>query len=151
MWNVFQSCFFTSKIKSNVTAWNFSSSYCAFLDFFNIESRGAIVDEAPKAKVDSFSCFLMIRIFFSLQSTSLSILEQELVHSAAFFSTFHPDIVSSIVAIYYILQDSAGKLEVRLGQIINEKEMVSTSVFWSDKKLTKMHHCSGSLQPAGTR
>jgi hypothetical protein len=137
--------------KNDVTAWNISSSYCAFLDFFNIESRGAIVDEAPKAKVDSFSCFLMIRIFFSLQSTSLSILEQELVHSAAFFSTFHPDIVSSIVAIYYILQDSAGKLEVILGQIINEKELVSTSVFWSDKKLTKMHHCSGSLQPAGTR
>ena len=71
-----------------MTAWNFSSSYCAFLDFFNIESRGAIVDEAPKAKVDSFSCFLMIRIFFSLQSTSLSILEQELAHSATFFLLF---------------------------------------------------------------
>ena len=62
---------------------------------FKIESRGAIVDEAPKAKVDSFSCFLMIRIFFSLQSTSLSILEQELVHSAAFFPLFYPDIFSS--------------------------------------------------------
>ena len=106
-----------------MTAWNFSLSYCAFLDFFDIESRGAIVDEAPKAKVDSFSCFLMIRIFFSLQSTSLSILEQELVHSAAFFSTFHPDVFSSMVVIYYILQDSAGKLEARLGKMINEKDL----------------------------
>ena len=113
--------FLFQKEKNNMTAWNFSSSYCAFLDFFNIESRGAIVDEASKAKVDSFSCFLMIRIFFSLQSTSLSILEQELLHSAAFFSTFHPDIFYSKVAVYYILQDSAGKLETRLGQIINEK------------------------------
>ena len=56
-----------------------------------------------------------------------------------------------MVAIYYILQDSAGKLEARLGQIINEKDLVSTSVFRLDEKLTKMHQCSGSLQPAGTR
>ena len=40
-----------------MTAWNFSSSYCAFLDFFNIESRGAIVDESPKAKVNAFDAF----------------------------------------------------------------------------------------------
>ena len=90
-WNVkmlFSLIFDFKEKKNDVTAWNFSLSYCAFLDFFDIESRGAIVDEAPKAKVDSFSCFLMIRIFFSLQSTSLSILEQELVHSAAFFPLF---------------------------------------------------------------
>ena len=48
---------FYFKEKNDVTVWNFSSSYCAFLDFFNIESRGAIVDEAPKAKVDSFAAF----------------------------------------------------------------------------------------------
>ena len=113
--------YYIKEKKNDVTAWNFSSSYCAFLDFFNIESRGAIVDEAPKAKVDSFSCFLMIRIFFSLQSTSLSILEQELVHSAAFFSIFHPDIYSSMVAINYILQDSAGKLEARLKVSLYQK------------------------------
>ena len=45
------------KEKNDVTAWNFSSSYCAFLDFFDLESRGAIVDEASKAKVDSFAAF----------------------------------------------------------------------------------------------
>ena len=135
-----------------MTAWNFTSSYCAFLDFFDLESRGAIVDEAPKAKVDSFSCFLMIRIFFSLQSTSLSILEQELVHSATFFPLFIRTFFSSMVAIYYsILQNFFGKLEARLDQINNEKDLVSTSMSWSDEKLTKMHHCSGSLQPAGTR
>ena len=55
MWNVFQSYFLIQREKNDVTAWNFSPSYCAFLDFFDIESRGAIVDEAPKARVDSFA------------------------------------------------------------------------------------------------
>ena len=33
-------------IKKNVPSWRCSSSYCAFLEFFDIKSRGAIVDEA---------------------------------------------------------------------------------------------------------
>jgi hypothetical protein len=43
----FSLVFLFQEEKNDVTAWNFSSSYCAFLDFFDIESRGAIIDEAP--------------------------------------------------------------------------------------------------------
>ena len=128
---IFQS-FFNFKQTKNFTILNFSSSYCAFLDFFDIESRGAIVDEAPKAKVDSFSCFLMIRIFFSLQSTSLSILEQELVHSAAFFPLFIRTLF--LPWLHYLLYFERLCLEIGLRQIINEKDLVSTSMFCSDKK-----------------
>ena len=42
----FNLVFYFKEKKNDVIAWKFSSSYCAFLDFFNIESRGAIVDEA---------------------------------------------------------------------------------------------------------
>jgi hypothetical protein len=54
---VFQSLFLIPTKKNDVTIWNFCSSYCAFLDFFDIVSRGAIIDEAPKAKVNSFAAF----------------------------------------------------------------------------------------------
>ena len=40
-----------------MTAWNFSSFYCEYIDFFDIESIRAIVDEVPKARLNSFAAF----------------------------------------------------------------------------------------------
>ena len=50
----FSVLFLFQREKNYVTAWNISSS---FLDFFDMESRGAIVDEAPKAEIDSYVAF----------------------------------------------------------------------------------------------
>ena len=59
--------FFISKRK-NMTAWNFSSFYCEYIDFFDIESIRAIVDEVPKARLNSFAAF---DYFFSLKQSTI--------------------------------------------------------------------------------